>query len=271
VTPSWRRKLDRAKHHLGHFQDRIAPIKERRTYPAPKTIEPYNDGIAYVYRLQIPEPDDPLLPILAGDLMFNLRSALDHVLVAVVPEDKVTRHTAFPIFTDDINERDASGKYVQPKARQAFRRKTSHVPQRAMAAVEWAQPYNLERQGLDPQYGALAILSAFQNADKHRQLVLLSSGLRAPVVWQVHPDGHRVRVEPDPPLPPNHVLGDRAEVGASLVATQVKMEAEGALDILIGNRLDGPYHACPDALEAMIRNVEDVLARFEALPELSGD
>jgi hypothetical protein len=55
--------------------------------------------------------------------------------------------------------------------------------------VERFQSYKFLRQGLDPKYGSFSILSAFQNADKHRNLVLVGNGLRDPMVWQIHPDG----------------------------------------------------------------------------------
>jgi len=44
VAYSWRMKFERAEHHLRDFCDRIAPIKERRCYPAPKQIEPEEKG-----------------------------------------------------------------------------------------------------------------------------------------------------------------------------------------------------------------------------------
>jgi hypothetical protein len=108
-------------------------------------------------------------------------------------------------------------------------------------------------------------LGAFQNADKHRQLVLISNGPREPIVRQIHPDGHRVVVEPEEPLGPDRVLRTGTVVGAALVATQVKMEVEGSLDVLIGDAGHGAYHACPDALETMIRDVGRVLDELEPL------
>jgi hypothetical protein len=266
VVHSWRRKVERAKHHLSDFCDGIAPVKERRSYPAPKRLEAYEGATAYPYRVQIPESDDPLLPIIAGDLMFNLRSALNHIFVALVPEAKQSKSTAFPIFTNDIEARDpASGKYLHPKSRSSWSNKTKGAPGTAMAIVKRFQPYNLTHEGLDPKYASLAILAALQNADKHRQLVLVSNGLRDPVVRQVHPDGRRVVVEPEEPRGPDRVLRNRTVVGVSLIATQVKMEAEGALEVLIGDARHGAYHACPDALETMSRDVERVLNELEPL------
>ncbi len=266
VTDSWRRKVQRAEHHLGDFIDRISPIQERRSYPAPKAIEPFKDTTAYLYRVQIPESDDPLLPIIAGDILFNLRSALDHIFVALVPEADRSKRTAFPIFTDDIEAKDpATGRYLYPEARAAWQRKTAGADAAAMGVVKRFQPYNLTLQGLDPQYSSLAILGAFQNADKHRQLVLVSNGLRDPVVRQIHLDGRRVVVEPEEPLGPDRVLRNRTVVGASLVATQVTMEAEGVLDVLIGDAEHAAYHSCPGALETMLRDVGRVLDELEPL------
>jgi hypothetical protein len=266
VAYSWREKTKRAQHHLRDFEALIAPIKERRSYPAPKAIEPHDTSVAYVYRAQIPESDDPILPIIAGDLLFNLRSALDHIFVALVPNEQRTKSTAFPIFTDDIEAiNPVTGKNLHPKSAASWRRKTKGAPENAMAIVKRFQPYQFLQEGLDPQYNSLAILGAFQNADKHRQLVLVSNGLRDPVVWRVGLDGSRVRVEPGEPVPPDHVLRNRTVVGFSPVATQVKMEAEGSLDVLIGDGADRAYHSCPDALETMVRDVGRVLDELEPL------
>jgi hypothetical protein len=60
VAYSWRMKFERAEHHLRDFCDRIAPLKERRCYPAPKQIDPTRRGVLYAYRLQIPGSHDPL-------------------------------------------------------------------------------------------------------------------------------------------------------------------------------------------------------------------
>jgi hypothetical protein len=153
VTYSWRRKVERAKHHLSDFNARISPIEERRSYPAPKKLEAYEGATVYPYRVEIPESDDPLLPIIAGDLLFNLRSALDHIFVALVPESERTKSTAFPIFTDDIEARDpVSGKYLHPKSRGSWRRKIKGAPRDALTIVERFQPYQLREQGLDPQF-----------------------------------------------------------------------------------------------------------------------
>jgi hypothetical protein len=68
VTQSWRRKVERAEHHLGDLRARVAPVEERRVYPVTERLEPHDEGEAYVHRVRIPQPDDSLLPIVAGEL-----------------------------------------------------------------------------------------------------------------------------------------------------------------------------------------------------------
>jgi len=263
VTPSWRRKVERAEHHLRDFEILVAPLKDRRGYPMSEGFETEDQDRLWVCRLDIPEPDDPLLPILAGDLMFNLRSALDHLATAMVRRS--TNRTAFPLFTTDPYERDPlTGDYLHGEARERWETITKGFPKRAMPIVEFVQPYHFKKQGRDPRYGALALLRALQNADKHRRLAIIVGGLRSPIIWyQLTPTKKRrarlPRVPDDGRLPP------RTAVHRSLdpLPPDVKMEAEGTVDVMIGDGRRREYYSCPGIFGAMINNVAGVLDQLE--------
>jgi hypothetical protein len=266
VAHSWRTKIARAEHHLDDFKSRIAPSQERRTYPVRERFEPdYEDG-CYVGRIVIPEPEDPLLPLIAGDLMFNLRSALDHLATALVPEAKRTRRTAFPMFTIDPNERDPStGNYLHKRARRRWGEVTKGIPESAMAIVERAQAYKLRLLGLDPRYGALALLHTFQNADKHSRLMFVVGGLHDPTIWHaVSPATKRrvrlPRLPPDRRLPPNAIV----RLGDEPLPPEMNMEAEGTVDVMLGDGRNGAYMSCPYIFEAMISDTTRVAADLEA-------
>jgi hypothetical protein len=265
VTHSWRAKVERAEHHLRDFERRIAPFNERHAYPVSDGLETEDQERLYVFRLDIPEPDDPLLPIIAGDLMFNLRSALDHVATAMVPEAQRSRRTAFPIFADDIDELDPlTDKHLYPEARRRWKSLTKGFPAGAMPIAERAQPYRHRREGRDPQYAAMALLGAFQNADKHSRLVMVLSGLKEPTIWFNVGETRKVRARL-PRLPPNRMLGPRAVVARDPepLPGHMQMEAEGTLDITIGDGESGAYYSCPDIFESMVRDVHGLLDGLE--------
>ncbi|HXB14744.1 MAG TPA: hypothetical protein VNV44_03275 [Solirubrobacteraceae bacterium] len=263
MEPSWRRKIDRAEHHLRDFESRVAPLRERRGYPVSEGFEAEGQERLWVCRVEIPEPDDPLLPIIAGDLMFNLRSALDHLAHAMVR--RATWQTAFPVFTVDPNERDATtGDYLHPEDRDRWHGITKGFPKRAMPIVERVQPYHFKRHGRDPRYGALALLRAFQNADKHRRLAFIVSGLENPVMWYWTGlvTKKRVpyeRIPEDGRLPPSTVVYR----GSQPLPPHMHMEAEGVLDVMIGDGTSREYYSCPGIFEGMVRDVRGILDRLE--------
>jgi hypothetical protein len=265
VAYSWRTKVERAEHHLGDFKDRIASFSERRAYPVSEGIETEDQQRVHVSRIDIPEPTDPLLPVIAGEIMFSLRSALDHLATALVPEDERTRSTAFPLFAQDINELDAlTGKHLHRKARKRWLSITKGFPQEAMPMVEYVQAYHLKGQGLDPQYASLSLLRTFQNADKHSRLVFVVSGLRDPTSWVTTNEIRKRRV-PLPRVPPDRVLPPRTAVriASHPLPANVKMEIEGAVEVMIGDGESGAYFRCPFIFEAMIRDTTGVLDRLE--------
>jgi hypothetical protein len=276
MVPSWRQKVARAQHHLGDLSSRFAPIEENRVHDVSEGLEAQDDGEIYVHRVVVPGVDDPMAPVIVGELMFNLRSALDHLAVAMVHPDQRTRKTAFPIFTDDIHEMDpATGKHLQPGARKRWRAMTRGFPHAAMPTVEMVQPYNLRRHGKNPKHVSLAQLSTFQNADKHNQLLVVPSGITALRASFIGPTGP-VPIDHDA-VPDGYVVGHGAQVGATSepLPPDVKVQIEGTLTVQIGDGLSGDYLPCIEALEGMITDTTGVLDLLEPfakhrpdLPEL---
>jgi hypothetical protein len=265
VTQSWRRKVERAEHHLGDLRARVAPVEERRVYPVTERLEPHDEGEAYVHRVRIPQPDDSLLPIVAGELMFNLRSALDHLAVALVPESQRSTKTAFPIFTDDLDEVEpTTGKHLHPDGRARWSRMTDGFPEGAMPIVEMVQPYKHGRVGNDPKNVSLARLSAYQNADKHRHLMIVTSGVWPFTASFLAPDGRRKAIGHDP-VPKGFMVGDGAMVGTTSapLGPEVKVEAEGTLKVQIGDGRSGDYLPCIEVFEAMITDVAGIFPMLE--------
>jgi hypothetical protein len=270
VPQSWDTKLERAKHHLRDFEGRIPASDERRTYPVSEKLENDGEQDLYVGRLDIPEPSDPLLPIIAGELMFNLRSALDHLAVAMTAEP--TPATAFPIFTTDIDEREpGSRQYLHRKARSKWKARTKGFPDGAMPIVEAAQPYMHRREGRDPEHAALALLGSLQNADKHNRLILVVSGLRSPVIWLDNGHGRKQRISTQRVpehrrMPPGTPVSIRPEP----LPPEMHMEAEGILDVMIRDRERGqtpssadPFYAFPVVFDKMINDLSNLIRDLE--------
>jgi hypothetical protein len=223
----------------------------------------------WIRRVEFPEPDDPILAILAGELMFNLRSALDHLAAALVPPAqrtyRIMRDTQFPIFSCNIEEIDPiTGKHVHRNDRSRWERMTKGFPDKAMPLVKGLQPYMLSPKQ-DPAYHALGILATLQNADKHRQLVIVSSGLANPVIRNTAASGLITYESPIDGLPTDRRLQNGAVVDRSAFngLPNVKVEIEGTLEVMIGEGGTGPYHEFIEIFAAMFRVVRQAFERLE--------
>jgi hypothetical protein len=127
--------------------------------------------------------------LIAGDAAHNVRTALDHLAVAVAPADREQK-ASFPIVLDD----PASNH----EARSSFDRAVKGMPAEAIDVIEGYQPYKIPAKELVRTH-ALAIIRELDNTDKHRQLVGIISGLTG-VVVRTFVRGLLLPVEPHPPL-----------------------------------------------------------------------
>lgn len=269
----------RAEEHFCHFKLRITRFQQRQVYPVSEGFESYKDGRVYVWRLSMPPIEDEMLTLIVGDLLFNVRSALDHLALALVPPErrdhKTVRAIQFPIFTRDIDELDpVTGKYRYKGDRARWIYRTKGINEEAIPTLKWLQPYNFETQGLDPEHSSLAILNSLQNADKHRQLTVLASGIDDPVYVFTKPDGVVVEDVPDK-RPVGTFLGNATAIDVAVVndLLGVQMEMAGTPRIYLGEGGRGPYRECPDCLAAIIDNGWDCVAWLERFlpPELTHD
>lgn len=173
MTDSWQLKLRRAKEHLENICARlavIAPEPRDRTFRIEK--ERRADGNWY-YSVHLDLVTDEMLPVVIGEFLFNVRSALDHIACA-------TAHpkAQFPIFTDNIWNANAQGEEAQrlKRLRAKFDRWTKGMEPEVLAIVKWAQPCNALNPPTAPENAALSVLNLFQNADKHSELSVIVGG-----------------------------------------------------------------------------------------------
>jgi hypothetical protein len=258
VTDSWWLKLDRAAEHLREFEDLVSPLLNRGKYPVRKQWETYNHQPTYTYRLVLPDLPETI-PVIAGDVMFNVRSALDHLAVAFAPANRKTK-AAFPIFTCDVHTIDElTGDYLHKRDFKAWRKAISGMPGPVVDYIESIQPWHFIEEGKDPRDHILALLAQFQNADKHRQLAIVGYGLVDPIYWWTHPGGLVTRWEPPADsLPPDRVIANNAVVHWETVnpPPQMNLDMEGTPRILIGELQIGPFRHVPGVIGSMVVNGE---------------
>jgi hypothetical protein len=180
-----RLKLRRADEHLEELKGHIAHYSEIRPYEAVRDFE-FNPN-AYVFRAHLREQPDPWIAVIFGDFIHNLRSVLDHLATAIVPDER-KRKAAFPVLNIDPWETDLNtgGYFMDRKAaRQQWSSSTKGMPEDAKALIKAVQPYHFRD---DPEPSKLAIISSLDNTDKHQTLNVMSLGVRAPQTTVVYLD-----------------------------------------------------------------------------------
>jgi hypothetical protein len=106
--------------------------------------------------------------VLAGEIIHHLRSSLDHLICALVLQKSnvVNSKHAFPICLDEKDFKSPS-----------TRKKIEGISGTAQVIVENLQPYRNSDWRNTRSDNPLSILHAFNNADKHRLLVVVVSAV----------------------------------------------------------------------------------------------
>lgn len=148
-------KLERAASHLEALQDEIRAFFARDPYMVRSDL----DCEAGKYRLYFEIREQPPLmwSVILGDLVHNLRSALDHLAwqLVIFSGNKPGRGTQFPIFTSEPTTEKACARWKGMVA---------GMSDPILDTIRHVQPYTTPH-GTET---GLAILNLLSNRDKHR-------------------------------------------------------------------------------------------------------
>jgi hypothetical protein len=145
-----RAKIERAKEHIEQLDLNILRF-ERKAYTL--RAEPdINSGLLNYFVVDMGLGDPPVpLRLLAGEIAYQLRSALDHIIY-ILAKDARENKREFPIFEElDKYESDAPSKI-------------KGVSPRAETIIKDAQPFHAS----SPHEHPLWMLHKINNTDKHR-------------------------------------------------------------------------------------------------------
>ncbi len=154
-------KVRRAEEHLKALGKAISDFPRTNPPPYAVSIEPETES-CYQFRLNIRCHPPLYLSVLAGDAVFNLRSALDHLawqLSGCPTDERIGRRIEFPIFGERSD-------YLRGRGGAAD--KTQLMTLSAKGIVEALQPYHRRDW---PDLELLLMLHEVNRLDKHRLLV----------------------------------------------------------------------------------------------------
>ena len=220
-------KIQRADENVRNLDTEISVFLLANPHPYRVVKEFQNNGRDYVFKLY-GELKVPLrFAVLAGEIIYQLRSSLDHLLWALVEKQGATHKSShqFPIAA-------TAEEFVEARKR----RRIEGVSASAEKLIEAVQPYNAP----DPKRSTLAAIDRWCIADKHRLLLVVGGaaqlgreltvnpkqpgislhGMSPPVLKRVTDDGvELLRIELSPAYP---------EFEADMqFPTQVAFEVEG--------------------------------------------
>lgn len=156
-------KLARAREHLKALErDTAVRVKQKATHAV--RFSPVDPQSGWCSITLVPlKIEEPRLSAIFGDVIHNLRCALDYVVTALAEASptKVSTKHEFPIFLDPGDYAAKVGSKTEAKTKGPLR-KITH----GLAVVESWQPYYTKP---DPRTDALWGIHRFSNADKHRQ------------------------------------------------------------------------------------------------------
>ncbi|QNJ91530.1 hypothetical protein HZU40_09645 [Mycolicibacterium fluoranthenivorans] len=166
-------KLGRAQLHFDQLDAEVKAYRARDPFEWPHKLSYhlFDESLAVItYKIHIKEQMPATWGLVVGDILTNLRAALDHAIfghaaaraeVAGTPLTTAQeRNLNFPVITianDWPNQRNRLAPLLDPAV---------------LAVVENWQPFN--QQQVPADWHQLAVLNALVNRDKHRQVRLLS-------------------------------------------------------------------------------------------------
>ncbi len=156
-------KLRRGDHYCGLLNEEVRIFYEQQPYEIVRDSNP-NDT-RHTFRVCGLQPLPDHWPLMLGELLYNYRSSLDHLVyeLAVRAGNPLSlsdeRACMFPLYED-------SGKY-----RDNGRRRIAMLDAREQTLIECFQPY--DRQHFPQETFALGYLERLNVIDKHRRLNVL--------------------------------------------------------------------------------------------------
>ncbi len=247
AQPSWRLKIARAEHHLVELRDLVNRYRDGHHYRAVCTHPPRPQPTHWRFVLEITKPPDPQIAIVLGDLLFNIRSALDHIAVACAPA-KRKRQAGFPLYE----------KRPEGEEQRKFESMIKGMPSEALAIIEYEQPYNVRNRAPNVRPDSvetLFTLSALQDADKHRGLADLVSGISDPKV-QVTGGAETFGTMRPTYIEPGELLINYDEFGNRIPFDEVKVEVRGVPHVAVNVSRRGDYEL-PTVAEGILERVHD--------------
>jgi hypothetical protein len=182
-TPSYVAKLSRAEKHLTELEAEIDRYASTEPYAVGEGVEGKSER--KVHRLAVTaDPADTDIPIIAAEVLYNLRCCLDHLMnVLLAPKDR--GKALFPIFFEGVWESPVQGESKKrARKRACWASDIKTLPDDAVTVLKRLQPP--AGAGEDREANLLRFLKRLSNRDRREKLPVLVAGLNEMVLrWKL--------------------------------------------------------------------------------------
>jgi len=178
-----RGKISRAKHHFADINAALKVLLSGEpNVHTPAVVKFDRERKHLIVNHAECSPIDPTLPLMIGDCIHNLRSALDHLVYRLALENgaalTAAKKTFFPIYLKKTQFDQRVEKLVKP-----------FVGASELAEIEKCQPYSAYDV---PEEADIWILSQLDIIDKHRLLVVAGQQFAATAFTLTLPTGEQI-------------------------------------------------------------------------------
>jgi hypothetical protein len=242
-------KLERARHHLDTLDDEVKAFLDGN----PGRILPEFDAATRRVTMTFLASDPPeALGALIGDFLFNLRSALDHLVYQLTPQDSGIdpRTISFPVYSDadEFSVRRSNGA----PARLSGLYKIRGLPDGAQTAVERLQPYHDGLLRDQP----LWLLNELCNIDKHRTVHIAVTNVKGGMLRLRYPPGSFHSDRPMRAATRSGTVIGSIVLDAAVVYDPQRIESWTECQIVLEERELSSLRSVTDRLGAMLNHVE---------------
>jgi hypothetical protein len=253
VVPSFLAKLWRGKKHLVDLEAEVGRFADQHPYTVRSRIE--GKKKRKTWRIEFTaDPAHTDIPILAADVIYNLRSSLDHLMSELVaPKDRGS--AIFPIFFQGVWEAIVPGESQQRiKERMRWASDVKTLSDEAITVLKTLQPP--DEAWKETQGEHLRFLNRLSNRDRHEKLPVIAHGIAEPQFAIRMPDGTTLRPDLHPDTPgafENHAhLSDVPEQ-----AVDVQMRGTPVVGIRMGDPKERRYAEIPRSLRLAAETIEN--------------
>lgn len=263
------RKLNRAKAQIDTLEESIQGWLQGNAYALVEELEPETGE--YVLKAKITEPPSDQWPLIVGETVHNLRSALDHIAYSMAFDGYKAQHPGgsgipanhqrrimFPIVAASNDARLTVEQFYAQVAVGQLR----YVPGPAAASIEGLQPY--KRSAGNPTGDPLWVINELDVLDKHRKLatVAIANPLQSLQIGGGDVHIKKLYIGGGPVEHDSEIMRWAIE---GIGGASVKMERQFARFVALG---EGPGESTRSEIVWLLRSLHNYVANT-VLPELT--